>query len=126
MTQKQKTETSWVKIKPQELEKTVVELSNKGTPPEKIGLILRDQHGVPKAKLLGKKIGQILKENGIDTNSEHDNVAKKIDILKKHFEKNKHDYTSKKALITISNLVSFLLILIRLFIIFVFRKIRIV
>jgi len=53
-----------------------------------------------KAKVLGRKITQILKENGIETNSEFENVVKKVDTLKKHLEKNKHDYTAKRSLIT--------------------------
>ena len=56
----------FIKVKPAEVEALVVQLAQKNTPPEKIGLILRDQHGIPKAKLLGKKIGQILRENKIE------------------------------------------------------------
>jgi len=62
--------TGWVKIKPQEIEKKVIELGRQNIPPEKIGLALRDQYGIPKAKLLGKKINKILLQNDIEMNSE--------------------------------------------------------
>ena len=86
-------------MKPEEIEKIVVDLAKKGIPAEKIGLILRDEHGIPKAKLLGKKIGQILKEKNISANSEYDNIVKKIDKMKKHSEIHKHDYHPKRAII---------------------------
>lgn len=84
----------WTKISAKEIEKIILDLARQGTTPEKIGLILRDQHGVPKAKLLGVKIGKILSKNNIDSNSESKNISDKIENLKKHSEKNKHDYTA--------------------------------
>jgi len=97
---KQEKKTEWVKMKPADIEKKVIELAKENTPPEKIGLILRDQHGIPKARIFGKKIGQILEENGLLINSEKENIEKKLDKLKKHFEKNKHDYSAKRSIIT--------------------------
>ena len=104
MTEKQK--TSWVKVTPKELEKIVVKLAKEGVPPEKIGLILRDEHGIPKAKLLGKKINQILKENDIQINSELENITKKVDKLKKHSEKHKHDYSAKLSIMKSSGRIN--------------------
>jgi len=66
---------------------------------------LRDQHGVPKTKLFGKKITQILRENGIETNSELENIEKKIDKLKKHFANNKHDYITQRRIVQYSSRV---------------------
>jgi len=91
---------SLMKMKSADIEKLVVELAKKNIPSEKIGLILRDQHGIPKVRLITKKkINQILKENNIETNSEYENVAKKIDNLKKHTEKHIHDYTAKRRIV---------------------------
>ncbi len=89
---------SWVKMKPAELEKIVKELAEQGNTPAKIGLILRDQHGIPKAKLLGKKITSILKDSGVKYISEKDAVSKKIERLKEHSEKNKYDNSAKRSL----------------------------
>ena len=86
-------------MKPEEVTKKIVELGKQGIQPEKIGLILRDEYGIPKARLFGKKIGQTLKENKIEINSELNNLSKKLDNLKKHFEQNKHDYPAKKSII---------------------------
>lgn len=89
---------SWVKMKPAELEKIVVDLAKDGESPAKIGLILRDKYGIPKAKLLGKKVVQILKENGIDYKSEEKILDEKVSNLKEHIGKNKHDHSSTRAL----------------------------
>lgn len=88
----------WVTMKPAELEKIVVELAKQGETPAKIGVILRDKYGVPKAKLLGKKISKILKENKIEVKSEKNVLLKKIKVLEQHREKHKHDYTASCSL----------------------------
>ena len=84
----------WTKIKPAEVEKIIVDLARQGVPPEKIGLILRDQHGVPKTKLFGIRIKEVLSKNKLDSNSEKKNTLDKIEKLKKHSLTNKHDYTA--------------------------------
>lgn len=87
------------KIKPAEVEKLVVSLSKEGNSPAKIGLILRDKHGVPKSKLVaGKKISQILDENKLSSKTEKKNVQDKIINLESHIGKHKHDYTAKRSL----------------------------
>lgn len=88
----------WVKIKPEELKKLVIELAKKGESPAKIGLILRDKHGIPKAKLLGKRISEILEEAKIPYNSEKDALKKKIEKITKHIEKNKHDKGARRPI----------------------------
>lgn len=84
----------WTKIKPSEVEETIVTLARQGMQPEKIGLVLRDQYGVPKSKLLGIKISKVLEKNNLSIDSEKKNILNKIEKLKKHSEKNKHDYTA--------------------------------
>ncbi len=92
------TKPGWVKMKPVEMEKLVVELYKQGNAPSKIGIILRDQHGIPRAKLLGKRITHILKEANIQDNSEQERIKKKIKRLEEHGVKHKHDYTAKKSI----------------------------
>ncbi len=89
---------SWIKMKSEELEKIVVDLANEGKSPAEIGLILRDKHGVPKARLLGKKISAILEEKGINYRSDKQMVEKNVEKLKSHIGKNKHDYGASRAL----------------------------
>ena len=86
----------WAKMKPEEVEKLIVELGKKGNAPEKIGLILRDQHGIPKAKLFGKKISKVLAEHKLPSSSEQKNLKIKIETLGKHATAHKHDYTAKR------------------------------
>ncbi len=90
---------SWVKLKPKEVESLILEISKENPSPAHIGLILRDKHGIPKTKMVTtKKILAILKENKIKAKLEKDFIQEKLDRIKKHFEKNKKDYTSSKAL----------------------------
>lgn len=85
-------------MKPEELKKIVVDLSKKGESPAKIGLILRDKHGIPKAKLLGKRITQILKESKIEHKDEEKMTQEKLKQLREHLAKNKHDYPAQRSL----------------------------
>lgn len=99
MTQKATEKISLSKINPEELEKKIVELAKKENSPAKIGLILRDQEGIPKTKPIAKKkIAQILKENNLSHKTEKDFIQERIEKLKKHIEKNKDDHTAKRQL----------------------------
>jgi ribosomal protein S15P/S13E len=93
-----KEKPNWVKMKPAEVESLIVELAKGGNSPAKIGLILRDEHGIPKTKLFGKRLSQVLREKGIKFETEEDGMKKKIETLQNHFGKNKHDYQASKAL----------------------------
>ena len=91
----------WVKQKPKEVEQLVVELKKKDYPSSKIGLTLRDTHGIPSIQAItGKKVGRIIKENEL-TNKFPDelmNLMKKSVRLHKHLEKNKHDVHNKRSI----------------------------
>ena len=86
----------WSKTKAADVEKLIIELGKQGMPPEKIGLILRDQHGIPKTKLFGLRINKVLLKNKIKMNPLLKNTQTKIETLKAHFAKNKHDYTAQR------------------------------
>jgi len=102
------TKASWVTTKPEDVKAKIIELAKQNMPPEKIGLVLRDQHGIPKAKLLGIKVSTVLREAKLWQNSEKINNEKKIDTLKKHMEKHKHDYSAKRSMIKQSAKQNFL------------------
>jgi small subunit ribosomal protein S15 len=99
MAEEETKKTDWVKTKPAELEKIVIELYKQGESIAKIGLVLRDKYGIPKAKLLGKRIKEILEGAKVQIHSESEVIQKKIDVLNKHIEKNKHDQPAKKKLV---------------------------
>jgi len=80
-----------------EVEKIVIELGEKGMSTENIGHILRDKHKVPKVKLLGKKINQILRENKIEPITDFQTLASTVETLDKHLAKHHQDYRTKRV-----------------------------
>lgn len=90
----------WLGLKAEEIKNLVVDLAKKGLNPVKIGLVLRDNYGVPSVKAItGKKIQKILKEKGIKLEPyELVRFEKRIKTLKKHLEKNKKDTRAKRGL----------------------------
>lgn len=93
------TKASWVTMKPEEVKEKIIELAKQGVSPEKIGLILRDQQGIPKSRLLGVRVKKVLQEAKLWNDPELKNMEDRITALKKHGETNKHDYTAKRSLI---------------------------
>lgn len=90
---------SWVNMKSEDVEKKVIQLAKEGNSPERIGIMLRDEHGIPKVRFFGKRIKHILKKANIWEDSERQNQVKKIGKLEAHVKKNGHDYTAKKSLL---------------------------
>ena len=79
----------------------VVKLVKEGNSTAKIGLILRDQFGIPSVKIMtGKTISQIMKEKNLYPDIPEDlfNLLKQAVDLKEHLKTNKKDYTSKRGL----------------------------
>ncbi len=96
---KEESKTEWVKLKPKEVESLIVDLAKQGHSPERIGLVLRDKHGVSKSKAhTGKRIKKILDESNSSYKKEKEIIEERIENLKKHFKLNKHDYSSQRAL----------------------------
>jgi len=96
-----RTTPRWVRYKKDEVEKLILKLANEGNSSAKIGLILRDQFGIPSAKTItGKTVSQIMKENKIYPQYPEDlfNLLKQAVNLRDHLKKNKRDYTSKRGL----------------------------
>ena len=87
----------WVKIKEPELKKIILDLSKKHSPSQ-IGLILRDQYGIPTTKIFGKKLKKYLEELKINKNEDLENAEKKVEALKKHLKKNITDRKAKHKL----------------------------
>jgi small subunit ribosomal protein S15 len=92
---------NWVDYKPKEIEDLVIKYAKQGMPSAQIGLILRDQYGVPSVRLVTKRtISQILKENKLYPKLPEDllSVMKMIVELRVHLERNKKDYQSYRGL----------------------------
>ncbi len=88
----------WVKMSAKEVEKLIVDLAKQGNSSEKIGLILRDKHGIPKAKLVGKRVSQVLKEAGIADKTLKQVQEQRISALDSHIKAHKHDTSAKRSL----------------------------
>lgn len=84
----------WLKMTEEELKKLILELSDKYQPAQ-IGLILRDQYGVPTTKVFGKKLSAYLKEAGKNEFFEVKNVEKKVERMKEHMKNNLQDKKAK-------------------------------
>jgi len=91
----------WVPLTPEEIERKIVELAEKGYSTAMIGLILRDQYGVPNVRqVLGKKITKVLEEHGLAPSIPEDlnNLIVKAVRLRKHLSIHRKDYHNKRAL----------------------------
>ena len=96
-----KTPQKWIRYKKNEVEKIIIKLAKQGKSSSEIGLILRDQFGVPLTKLAtGEKISQIMKKNNLYPKIPEDlfNLLKQSVNLRNHLQKNKKDNTSKRGL----------------------------
>ena len=92
---------SWCKYQPEEIEALVVRLAKEGNSPSKIGVLLRDQYGIPLVKpIVGKSIVEILRENGLAPSIPEDleNLLRKSARVRAHLERNKGDKYNKRAL----------------------------
>ena len=88
---------TWLKMSEEDLAKLIATLAEKYQP-AKIGLILRDQYGVPTTKVYGKKLGQYLKEMGKKVDSDLKNVEQKVENMNEHLKKHITDKRSKHML----------------------------
>jgi len=96
----------WLRFSVEEVEALIVELARKGYSPSMIGIILRDQYGIPLAKyILGRKITQVLEENGLAPQIPEDlfQLIKKSVNLRRHLEEHPKDYAAKKGLIDLES-----------------------
>ncbi len=96
----------WLTYTPQEVEKIIINKYNQGLTKSKIGLLLRDQYGIPSIRELTKKnIGKILKENGIKEELPEDLVAlyRKAVKLYMHLQKEKKDKKSIRSYVVLEN-----------------------
>ena len=92
---------AWVVYKPKEVEMLITKYAKEGKKPSQIGMIMRDQYGIPDVKILmGKSITHILKEKHLQPDMPEDllSLLKKSIMLKKHLEANKKDESCKRGL----------------------------
>jgi small subunit ribosomal protein S15 len=91
----------WVKATPDEVESTILDLAKKGSPQSQIGVLLRDQYGVPLARqVVGKKVGKIMSDRGAASAIPEDvfNLIKHSGAIRAHLEEHPKDMSSKRGL----------------------------
>lgn len=88
------------KIDAKEAQELVISLANAGHSQSKIGLILRDEHGIPNFKdLTNKSIGSVLEDNKLKADLPEDllSLIRKSVMLYNHLDKNKKDFSAKRG-----------------------------
>jgi len=88
---------TWLKYTKEEVEAIILKLSKKDLTSEKIGLVLRDQYGIPSVKLYGIKIKDVLKEKFKEPTNI--NLETRLNTIIEHFKKNKQDKKAERSLI---------------------------
>ena len=95
-----------MKYTPEEVEQLIVELARRGFTPSMIGIILRDQYGIPLVKqILGKKITQVLAEHGLAPQIPEDLMAliKRAVRIRKHLDEHPNDLSARRGLTLIES-----------------------
>jgi len=96
----------WVRYTPEEVETLAVELAKIGYTPSMIGIILRDQYGIPLVKsITGVKLTKILEKHGVALPIPEDllKLMAKAVNLRRHLAEHPKDFTSKRGLIEVES-----------------------
>ena|SRR3989344_1928686 len=105
---KQTQQYEWVEYKPKDIEEVIINLANAGSTSSEIGMVLRDQYGIPNvAKVTGEKLEKIMEKHKLLGDVPRDllNLIKKSVQLENHLQKNKKDFTAKRGyIITVSKI----------------------
>lgn len=92
----------WMKLKPEEVEQIIAKLAKEGKQSAEIGMILRDQYGIPSTRdAFKKRVARIMKDKKVYNEvlpEDMYNLVRKAVNLRKHMDKNKKDYTSYRGL----------------------------
>ncbi len=92
---------AWVPLNATEIEDIIVKFAKDGMGSAKIGLVLRDQYGVPSVKLAtGKNLTQIMKDKEVASNLPEDmsNLMRRAIDLNVHLKNNRGDVSNKRGL----------------------------
>ena len=95
---------AWVTLSATEIEDIIVKMAKDGNNSAKIGLVLRDQYGVPDVKLAtGKTITAIMKEKGVAPALPEDlaNLMRRAIDLNVHLKETRGDISNRRGLMLI-------------------------
>jgi small subunit ribosomal protein S15 len=91
----------WIELDRKEIEKLVIDLYNQGYSTSRIGIVLRDTHGVPDVKTaLGVSMYDILKQNKVKMDYPEDlmNLMRRAVRMHRHMDDNHKDVHNKRQL----------------------------
>ena len=91
----------WVEYSTEEIEEIILKLRKEGKSTSVIGVILRDQYGIPDVKsVTGMKITQILEKHGQTEEYPEDlmNLIRKAVNIREHLKENPKDLHTKRGL----------------------------
>jgi small subunit ribosomal protein S15 len=92
-----KKSTHWVIYDREEVEKLILKLSKEGKKHSEIGIILRDQYGVPDVRLFGMRVAKVSGQKK-EVPEDMYNLIEKAVMLHKHMDANKADKKAKHGL----------------------------
>ena len=91
----------WIEYTNEEIEEIILKLTKEGHSPSTIGIILRDQYGIPNVKrVTGSKITKILKRHHQELKYPEDlmNLIRKAVNVRDHLKENPKDLHSRRGL----------------------------
>jgi len=92
---------AWMTRSAKEIEHLIVKLAKEGKSAPEIGILLRDNYGVPSVKIVaGKSISDLLKEHNLMPKLPFDmtSLIGKAILLRKHLEENRQDMAALRGL----------------------------
>ncbi|MBR5503400.1 MAG: 30S ribosomal protein S15 [Methanobrevibacter sp.] len=96
----------WIMYSNEEIEEFIVKFKREGKTASQIGVILRDQYGIPSVKeVTGEKITEILKRNGQADDYPEDlmNLIRRAVNIRDHLEENPKDLHGRRGLTIIES-----------------------
>ncbi|HNR25168.1 MAG TPA: 30S ribosomal protein S15, partial [Methanobacteriaceae archaeon] len=94
-------EPDWIEYSTEEIEELILKLNKEGNSASKIGVILRDQYGIPDVKVVtGMKITKILEKHDQALEYPEDlmNLIRKAVNVRDHLEENPKDLHTRRGL----------------------------
>ena len=91
----------WVEYSTEEIEELILKLNKEGKSTSMIGIVLRDQYGIPSVKAVtGQKITKILEkhDHSLDYPEDLMNLIRKAVNVREHLEENPKDILTKRGL----------------------------
>ncbi len=96
----------WIMYSNEEIEEFIVKFKREGKSASEIGVILRDQYGIPSVKeVTGEKITEILRKNGQADDYPEDlmNLIRRAVNIRDHLEENPKDLHGRRGLTIIES-----------------------